>query len=442
MAGARSSAYWAAAALLVGALAAIALWNASAYPPFGGYDEAEHQAYAELLIHHGGIPGPEVRGEYYTPPGFYAVAGLALLLGDHVHPSNPVELAHFENVLFLVGTALLVLLLARIVFPGRPLLQLAALGYYCFLPVVFKTGAMFHPETLSVFLTALSLYVGARILARRSFGRLPAVALGVTLGAGQLVRAFSLWTFAAVLLTLGAAWLVRYAPRRRLVAFAGVVVAATALVAGPWYVRQAIKYRNPVFDQPTESRPFYERRPAAFYTSLGLPQVFSSPIRPEFLNEALPTTYSEIWGDYFGAYAWGAPTPPDERTARQLRRQNQLGLAPTAFALAGWLALLALSLRRRWLRKAPERLLVALLPGLGILGYLYFTVSYPTPDGDVLKATYMLTTAPAWALAFGFAVDRVGSLGRWVALGLAAFLLATAVFMLPFLVFHDPTGFL
>ena len=51
-------------------------------------------------------------------------------------------------------------------------------------------------------------------------------------------------------------------------------------------------------------------------------------------------------------------------------------------------------------------------PGLGHLGYLYFTVSYPTPDGDVLKASYMLTTAPAWALAFGYAFDWLAGRGR------------------------------
>ena len=38
---------------------------------------------------------------------------------------------------------------------------------------------------------------------------------------------------------------------------------------------------------------------------------------------------------------------------------------------------------------------------------LYFTVSYPTPDGDVIKATYMLTTVPAWALCFGYGLDSV-----------------------------------
>ena len=88
--------------------------------------------------------------------------------------------------------------------------------------------------------------------------------------------------------------------------------------------------------------------------------------------------------------------------------------------------LLARSLR------SPPRLAVALLPGLGVLGYLYFTVSYPTSDGDVLKASYMLTTAPAWALAFGYAVDRLPGRAR---VAVAALLAASALAALPFLLY-------
>jgi len=66
--------------------------------------------------------------------------------------------------------------------------------------------------------------------------------------------------------------------------------------------------------------------------------------------------------------------------------------------------LLARGLRRR----DPPGLLVGLLPLAGIAGYLFFTVSYPTPDGDVLKPTYMLTTLGAWALCFGWAATKLG----------------------------------
>src|SRR5439155_217149 len=228
--------------------------------------------------------------EYYTPPGFYALAGVATVIGEHVHPGDPHKLGQVLNWLVLLAAAGVLWLLARELFPGRVWLQLSALAYFCFLPVVLRVGAMFHPEPLSMLLTAVALLLAARMLRRRDYRWQVAAATGVALGLGQLVRAFSLWTFAAVVL---------------------------------------------------------------------------------------------------------------------------------AFAVArAWRPLVIVAL--------------ALLPGLGLLGYLYFSVSYPTPDGDVLKASYMLTTAPAWALAFGYAVDRLP--GR-LRVAVVALLAASALAALPFLLY-------
>jgi hypothetical protein len=394
-----------AAAALIAVFALVAGWNAYKYPSGAGYDVTQHRQYADLLVHHGEIPGAGTRSEYYTPPGFYALAGVATVVGEHVHPGDPYKLGQVLNWLVLVAAAGVLWALARELFPGRPWVQLGALAYFCFLPVLLRVGAMFHPEPLSMLLTAVALLLAARMLRRRDFRWQLAVATGVALGLGQLVRAFSLWTFAAVVIALAVAraW-------RPL----GVVVVATAVVASPWYIRQAIKYGNPVFDRPTPHEAVWDRRPARFYVGLGLPDVFTDPFRPSFRNEAIPTTYSEVWGDYFGVW----------RGSRE--RQSFLGLLPTLLAVGGWLLLLARSLR------APPRLAAALLPGLGLLGYLYFTVSYPTPDGDVLKASYMLTTAPAWALAFGYALDRLPHRARFVA---AVVLAASALAALPFLLY-------
>jgi hypothetical protein len=394
-----------AAAALIAALALVAGWNAYEYPSGSGYDVRQHREYADLLIHHGEIPGAGTRSEYYTPPGFYALAGVATVIGEHVHPGDPHKLGQVLNWLVLLATAGVVWALARELFPGRAWIQLGALAFFCFLPVVLRVGAMFHPEPLSMLLTAVALLLAARTLGRGDYRWQLAVGTGVALGLGQLVRAFSLWTFAAVV----AAFAVARAWRPL-----AVLAVATAVVASPWYIRQAIKYGNPVFDRPTPHEAIWERRPARFYVGLGLPDVFTDPIRPHFVNEAIPTTYSEVWGDYFGVW----------RGSRE--RQSLLGLLPTLLAVVGWLVLLARSLR------APPRLAAALLPGLGLLGYLYFTVSYPTPDGDVLKASYMLTTAPAWALAFGYALERIPGRLRLVVAGILA---ASALAALPFLVY-------
>jgi hypothetical protein len=394
-----------AAAALIATLALVAGWNAYKYPSGAGYDVRQHQEYADLLIHHGEIPGPDTRSEYYTPPGFYALAGVATVIGEHVHAGDPHKLGQVLNWLVLLAAAGVLWLLARELFPGRLWIQLGALAFFCFLPVVLRVGAMFHPEPLSMLLTAVALLLAVRLLGRPGYSWQLAVATGAALGLGQLVRAFSLWTFAAVVVALAVAraW-------RPLV----VVVLATVVVASPWYIRQAIKYGDPVFDRPTRNEPIWDRRPARFYVGLGLPKVFTDPIRPHFLNEAIPTTYSDVWGDYFDVW----------RGNRE--RQSFVGLLPTLLAVAGWLLLLARSVR------APPRLAVALLPALGLLGYLYFTVSYPTPDGDVLKASYMLTTAPAWALGFGYALDRLPGRLRAVVAGVLA---ASALVALPFLLY-------
>jgi len=394
-----------AAALIVAALALIAGWNTYKYPSGAGYDVRQHEEYADLLIHEGKIPGPETRSEYYTPPLFYALAGAATVVGEHVHSGDPHKLGQVLNWLVLLATAGVLWLLARELFPGRLWLQLSALAFFCFLPVVLRVGAMFHPEPLSMLLTAVALLLAARMLGRPDLRWQLAAATGVVLGLGQLVRAFSLWTFAAVVLALvvARAW-------RPL----AVVVVATAIVASPWYIRQAVKYGDPIFDRPTKREAIWERRPAEFYVGLGLPDVFTDPIRPNFRNQAIPTTYSDVWGDYFGV--WRGHRGP----------QSIIGLLPTVLAVAGWIVLLVRS------RRLPARFAIAVLPGLGLLGYLFFTVSYPTADGDVLKASYMLTTAPAWALAFGYAID--GLPGR-IRLVTAAVLAASELASLPFLLY-------
>jgi 4-amino-4-deoxy-L-arabinose transferase-like glycosyltransferase len=415
--------------LLVG----ISSWNAYSVDADTGYDFGAHLTYARDLLYNGQIPPESQTAEYYTPPLFYAIFGSVMRLAGHLGATRPDKVARTLNVPLLVGTAVLVLLLARMLWPERRRLQLAALAFFVFLPVTVKLAAMFHPETLSFFLSTLALTIAVHMLVRDDFRARWAMALGLALGAAQLTRAFTLWTFVTVVAVLVAAALARVADRRRILVATGIAVAVTALVTAPWYIRQAVRYSNPVFNRPTVQAPLWRRRPVSFYTALGLPQSLNDPVRPNFTNDAIPTVYDDVWGDYFGAYQWGAGGPIPPKTHRQLVDQAYIGLIPTAFAVTGLIGLLVVSLRRRVLRDRPAQLLVPLLAVAGIVGFLYFTVSYPTPDGDVLKASYMLTTAPAWALCFGWTFDALtrDRLMRWgIVLLFAAFAITDLGFLL------------
>jgi hypothetical protein len=428
-------------ALVVLAVAAvIAIANAVAAPEDLGYDALAHRTYADLLVHHGHIPGPAQSQEFHTPPGFYAVAGVAEAAAKWLGAAHPWQVARGLNVLWFLGAAVLTLLIARELYPRDRLLQLTGLAFACFVPVTLKLAAMFHPETLSLFASTLALYVAVRMFTRRSYGWRSAVVVGVALGAAQLVRGFNLWLVPLVLAGFAAAALGGSLAPRRAASSAVVVLAAAAAVASPWYVRQAVEYSNPLaFNRPAPHVALWRRRPRSFYTGLGLPQSITNPTRPEFVNELIPTLYSDIWGDYFGYFAWTTtasgttPVPLDATGKRELEAQNVLGFLPTLLAIGGVLALVRESLRKGSRFGSPGLLVVALLPIVGLLGFLVFTVTYPSGDGDVIKAAYVLTTVPGWAIGFGYAVSRLSRfrpLAALVGAACATPLLSDLVFLL------------
>ena len=417
-------------AALIGLLAVIAFWNAFHYDFMRGFDVEPDLVYARGLVERGELP--QGTGSYYNPPGFFAVGGLALKAGESLGMDKPDQLAQLVNALLLVATAALLLALVRDVWPGRPLLHLSALAFFVACPVVLRTTAMFHPEPMSMFLSTAAMFAACRMLSRRSFDTRYVLLAGVALGLAQLTRAFALWTVATVAIAfvwflVGNSGLRRVATRSLV-----VILAVAALVPAPWYIHQAVKYSNPVFAQPAPEKPIWRRRPLRFYLATGVSDVVRRPYRPAFREDFIPLVYAETWGDYFGTWAWKAASgPPNATTVRFLRVQMAAGLLPTILALAGTVGLLAFALRRPGER--AERLAVALLPVAGVAGILYFAVSYPTVDGDTAKASYMLTTAPFWAVGFGVAVEALSS-RRGVRIALLIVVAAAFVLSLRFLV--------
>ena len=413
----------------------IVLWNASAYPAGAGYDAPSHREYADFLIQHLRLPIRDETPEYYSPPLYYAIAGAVTWVGRQAGLGEPHKLGQLLNVGVVVGTVLLVIALARLLWPERRWLAPAAAGFVALSPVLMRTASMFNPEPTDLFVATLCLWLAARMLVRRSYGWKPALALGAALGAGQMIRQFALWTLAVVVLAWLVAIWVRTEERRELVRALAVSLAAVAVIAGPWYGYRAANYGNAIFDRPHSSKPLWERRPARFYVDLAPRTVFTRPYRPNLVNLAWPETYVDTWGDWYGVFAWSREdhAKPSDGQNAWLVLQNAVGIVPTALAIGGWLVLLWLALRRR----DATRLLVSLLPLAGLAGYLYFTVSYPTPDGDVLKPTYMLTTLGAWALCFGYAAVRLGD--RWPRL-VAWTLVALAVIDLPFVIYKGAVG--
>jgi hypothetical protein len=424
--------------------------NALVYPAIAGIDAFEHIRQAWDLVVLGQLG---TTGSYYTPPGWYALAGELLRFGDWLDLHDVERPAQLLSALLTVASAVLLLGVVGCVFPGRPWLRLWALAGFCACPAVVKPAAMMHPQSLVLFVTTLALYVLVRIVGQVRWSVLAAVGLGLTLGCAQLVRSVGLWIYVAAFITFVAALILRRTDRKRIAAVAATALALGLVVPLPWYVYLQVEYGDPIFGgrpeitqgiappvrtlaasgteaAPPEPPPL--RAPLSFFTATRLPESITRPYRGALAPAFVPVVFADAWGDYFGQWRWGIPDassdPPDEQ---RLEAQVLAGLPLTFVTLSGLVALGAL------FALAPRRRLLYLplvsLPVLATTSLVLYAWRYPSTDGDTVKALFLLPAAPSFAAAFGFAADvgRVG-LPRLARFAAAAILVAALLLCVEF----------
>ncbi len=429
--------------VLLAGMLVVVLYNAFHYPSVAGYDAELHIRYARTLVTEWRIP-TELRN-YYTPPGFFLLAGPLVELGDRLGLADVGDLGQVLDGILTVATGVLVALMCSICFPDRRWLRLAALAFFVSIPIVLKTAAMFHPQPLVAFLAALAVVLCARMLRDRRFGVGAAVVLGLVVGAGQLVRSAGLWAFGVVCIALFVAALF-HRPERRAALRALVIVGVLGmLLALPWYAYLHSRYSNPVFGRgapagpvivPTivpgrsaasppfrlvAAAPSFASQRLWFYVDPGLPDVVTGPHRGKLAPAFWPILYADTWGDFFGNWKWGAiQKPMTESVENRLTIQSVVGVVPTFLAAVGLIAIAGLAACR--VRSRPELLPVALLPLAALAGTLYYAYSYPSSDGDTVKALFLLPGVSGITVGFGFAVETLGRRSRPLAVALAVVL--------------------
>jgi hypothetical protein len=410
-------------AALLGGYAALLGWDVFHYDWLLGFDAEGNWRYEEVLRQHHRLPTPADTHVWHTPPLFFAVAALI----DSERGVQVFDAAASLVVVVLAG------LIARELFPRSRAIQAGALGFAALAPVLTRTAIMYHPEPLATALATAGIFVVVRAITRGTLGVWTGACAGLLFGLATLTRTWALALVGAscLALLLHARW---RRERATLLACAALV-GVTAVISAPWFVHQARTYGNPLaFNRPAPDEPFFSRRPASFYTSLDVEEVFSRPYAPHFLNHLWPVIYSDWWGDYWRFFEVPrelVSTPPDLPAKYEAPRvrQSYVGIVPSLLAAFGFCALLVRGLRRR------ESALLAVLGAVLFLGlqFLLFQIAYPHADGDTIKAAYLLNAvAPtavcaAWALA---CLRRAGRLATIAVFLLLAYLALLDVFFL------------
>lgn len=431
---------------LVVLAAAISIWNAYAAPGHIGYDSEQNVHSAHDLVYEGQFGDPNDQNENsYKPPGFFLIAGSLYWVGENVlHLTDPRSAVQFPQALLVVATLLLVIGLARLIWPERRALHVIAGAFYLLMPLTLKTASFFHPGTLGLFVSTVALYLVTRMIVRRRATALETVGLTIATFAGPAILVANAWTYGAVVLSLLGAGITYAVPWRRLALPLAAILGATLVLAVPYYVRQTQQEGSPFLSGDTPWFEYAGKKPRDFYLGLGLPEVFTEPVRSNYVKQMLPMAYTETWGDYFGVWAWALgdpPMPPPQDALNEMRQQSWIGLLPTFIGLGAWLVLLFAwakgLLRRREDARTAALGPIVLLTLIAWVGFLYYAIGWFTTEGDNIKGTYMLNAVPAWALCFAWGVDRLRRLPV-LGLPLVLVLVGSALLSLPFLVYYRP----
>lgn len=402
--------------------------NTVFHDPRVGYDAGQHLRNLEIYSHLA-LPTSADSAEFFSPPLPYLVPALAKHFGL-VATRGMRKLAQLLNLLYSILTFVLLARLCRRRWRGDPVTMAWAFGFLGFLPVWVKSFALIRGEPLLALVTVAAADQALLLAENRGSTARRGLLLGLAFAAMALSRQWGLPAVAAILAALGVQIVRRREAARRLATAMAIAMVVLAAGAGWFYLHlrtaegSAIAFNRsgaPGFSLADQS--------LGFYFGLGLPELFTDPVRPSFANELLPTFYSEMWGDYecyflvcgkerdTGRYVQGgmlakALAKPESAARlesnrftinRYLGRAQLLALLPTAVLLLGF----GLGLRRAWSWVAKLRgdrplslevVAVAVIVA-SFAGYLWFLIMYPSPGkGDTIKATYMLQTMPFLAL--------------------------------------------
>jgi 4-amino-4-deoxy-L-arabinose transferase-like glycosyltransferase len=419
----------------------------------GPIDSGEHLLYAQFLDAHGELPGRVRNYEYATPPLFHVaaigaehagtwvpsrsletssnlltralwlllavaavasmtsarpgvrIAGLAgMVLAAVLGIDEALSLAKTEpwsagrliTFSMCAGLVLVTALIAREIWPDHPGRALAAGAFLVAYPVVLRMGVLFHPEMPLAFLCSLAILLFLRAARLGWPGRL-GWALGATCGAAALTRQTAIVTIVSIAIVAA------LAGGRRAAGFLARAIVVVALVAGPWWVYAYRTWHNPLQSnlEPRASL-MMPQQPLSFYVSFPLRTLVLHPYRPDFDNQLLPKLHAEVWSDWFGAFhhGWVAPTRLDRVTAST---QSVLGFVGDALGIVGLAGIAAPAAVRVFRRRSRSRSdvglgVLALLTVVALAAFVLMLIRFPQQYGDPIKSSYLLFTAPAWAI--------------------------------------------
>lgn len=391
-------------AVLINCIVAI---NAFLHDPFIGYDADGHLDYMATVAQQ--LPSEKESGEYFSPPLPYLLPGLVFQTCDQDQSTCKFQagkIAQIINLFLSIGITILLIKISEQLSPGNYYLKISTLSLLSILTVYYKTFAQVRGEPYVGFFTAVSIWLGLRLMNDCSQKKLTrnVVYTGVALGGLALSRQWGFFLFPSFVGIAGLLLLHDWQTGKRF-SIAILLSFAIAFVISSWfYFSLFLRFGSfTPFSTDKASGFSLSNQPLSFYRNLGISsfQIFRVPVRKTFDNQLIPLFYSDTWGDYWGYFTFIRGDPLYRNFVNKveitpyLGRVNAVALLPSGiFAgslLMGLVATYKVLKQRSDGIESLSTVMLFLMILISWMGYLWFLIKYPLPPkGATIKATYML----------------------------------------------------
>ena len=293
---------WTTAVIVFGfaSLWLILFWhNAQILPDAIGFDASHHLDYIKYLQEHHSLPLPAQGVEMFQPPLYYFVSAVVLSL-FHLSTTDPSAILVLRALTMLFGIAQVVLVFAslRLIFPGRPNLQLIGAGVAAFLPMHLYVSHYPTNETLTGVLVSASIYLALRTVTSGTSSWQSYNVLGLLMGAALLTKATAILAVPFIVLALARQLACARASAAKWTTTLGSMVVIAALTCS-WHYLRVSKFGSPLVGGSDPVTGLFWWQDDGHHTISYFLRFGESLTRPLFSVTAsfMDGLYSTLWGD-------------------------------------------------------------------------------------------------------------------------------------------------
>lgn len=387
--------------LIISSIIYILIFNIIHYSPSLGYDAEAHFAYvnhiARYLPDSFELPSSSETREFFSPPLGYIVPAVGQVIcrnfiesADYLKDCQPFFgkfTQVFQSILYLL-TLFINLFTIKLITNNKSFLNTGYILLLSLLAVNYRTISMIRGEPYILFFMSLLLYIIFKVEKSQFELSIKTIAFtGIVIAGIALSRQWGFLLFPPLIILL---FINRKLPKKNYFKF-WLYSSALGASLSSWFYFGLYRSYGSFFAFNMDRTNFsFSNQPISFYfpTSEHLISMFTNPIRPNMNNQFISILYSDLWGDYWGYFTF---------TSKYLDigiNQNTIGsylARVNLFALV--LTFIILFLYMKSLKNFSSVFLVSYIKYAvlsSFFGFLFFSITYVTTAGDVIKAAYII----------------------------------------------------